>query len=39
MLSTEPNGLNGLFHTNSKRYMHPRVHCCIIYSSQNMEIT
>ena len=22
---------------NSKRYMHPNVHCCIVYNSQDME--
>ena len=25
--------------TNSKRYMHPYVHCSIIYNSQDMEAT
>ena len=25
--------------TNSKRHMHPNVHCSIIYNSQDVEIT
>ena len=25
--------------TNSKGYMYPYVHCCIIYNSQDMETT
>ena len=25
--------------TNLKRYMHPHVHCSIIYSSEDMETT
>ena len=27
----------GIKNTNSKRYMHPNVHCSIIYDSQDME--
>ena len=25
--------------TNSKRYMHPNVHCSAVYNSQDMEAT
>ena len=25
--------------TNSKSYMYPNVHCCIIYNCQNMDVT
>ena len=27
------------YNTNSKEYMHPYVHCHIIYNSQDMEVT
>ena len=31
--------LEGNKNTTSKRYMHPQVHCSIIYNSQDMDAT